>query len=183
MPKGRGLTPRYCLYSHSPYVDQSFLNCCSRRYPKEELGCTITSPAVIERAIASRGGKGFQSLQGEPHTVPWRCLTRCPRLQRSLLSRSISPENLAPLLDEDSIIYARLPDGLNHLREEGRRIADLRFADDPNSAFDVSSREVDFEQLGIGVDSSQMDYRDDTPPRVVIPRRVYIMEITQGWSL
>ena len=88
--KQRGMTPRYCLYSHSSNVDQAFLNCCSRSFPEEELGCTMTSTLVVERAIVTPRGKGFGSLQRHGDTVPWRCLAICPRLRKSLASTSIS---------------------------------------------------------------------------------------------
>lgn len=127
--KARGLTPRYCLYSHCFHVKQAFLRCCSRSFPEGELGCTITPPCSIERAIASRGGKGFHSLQGETQTVPWRCLAVCPRLRESLLSKSLPSDDLPPLLDDDSIIYPRLPDDLSSLLEERQREVDPRLFD------------------------------------------------------
>ena len=175
----RGLTPRYCLYSHSPHVDQSFLHCCSRDFLEEELGCTLTPPSVIERAIASRGGKRFESLQADSDTVPWRCLARCPRLGDSLVSNSISSEHLSPLLDKDSTIHKQLPKGLARLRERDRREHFIRYANDLSRPFDQGSREADFEQLELGVDSRLMDYGDETPPSIIVSRRVYILETSR----
>ena len=76
--KQRGMTARYCLYSHTLNVHSSFLACCSRSFPEEELGCTITPLWTIERAIKTQGGKGFHSLQQHRRTVPWRCLSDVP---------------------------------------------------------------------------------------------------------
>ena len=156
--KARDLTARYCLYSHSLNVHNDFLACCSRSFPGEELGCTITPPWAIERAIATRGGKRFYSLQQHRDTVPWRCLAICPRLRNSLVSNSISPDDLPPLLDMTTTIHPRLPDDLNGLLEEAQG-------------------EVDFEQLGIGIDSREMDYGYENSPRFIIPKRVYILEL------
>ena len=177
--KARGLTPRYCLYSHSFYVDPASLSCCSRSFSEGELGCTITPPYSIERAIASRGGKGFHSLQGEIRTVPWRCLAICPGLRRALLSKSIASDQLPPLLDDDSIIYPRLPDDLGNLLEDRQREVDPRLFDNLGSPYEESPRAVDFEQLGIGADSRQMHHQEETSPRFIIPRRVYILDVSE----
>lgn len=174
----RGLIPRYCLYSHSPHVAQSFLHCCSRDFLEEELGCTLTPPSVIERAIASRGGKRFETLQSDSDTVPWRCLAICPRLEGSLISNSTSSDLLSPLLDKDSTIHRRLPKEVFRLREEGRKEFSIRSANNLSRPFNESTREVDFEQLDIGVDSRQMDYGDAARIRVVVPKRVYILEMS-----
>ena len=154
----RGLTPRYCLYSHSSPVDPRFLSCCSRSFDEGELGCTMTKPSRVEQAIATRGGKSFSSLQEHEATVPWRCLAICPRLRTSLESKSVPSRVRSPLLDMDSVIHPRLPDDLVGLR-------------------DGDEGEVDFEQLGIGVESEAMDYGGETTPRFIVPRRVFILEL------
>ena len=153
----RRLTPRYCLYSHSFNVDMAFLQCCSRHFPEEELGCTLTPTGTIEWAIAMPGGKDFHSLQREKRTVPWRCLAICPRLQRSLSTSAISPDDLSPLLDIDSIIHPRLPYEVSILLEESQSQVDPGLRDGLNGPFEDRVLEVDFEQLGIGIDSRQMD--------------------------
>ena len=43
-----------------------------------------------------------------------------------------------------------------------------------------TDREVDFEQLGIGVDSSEIDYGDGISPSFIIPKRIYILELPGG---
>ena len=166
--KARGMTPRYCLYSHSFEVEPAFLSCC-----------TITPPCTIEKALRSRGGKGFLALQSEIRTVPWQCLAICPRLHKSLVSQSIILDDLSPLLDADSTIYPRLPDKLRLLLEERHGEADRRLSDNLGSQFQEQRTEVDFEQFGIGVDSREMEYQHDTLPRFIIPKRVYILEVSQ----
>ena len=175
--KKRGMTARYCLYSHSFNAYNAFLTCCSRSFPEEELGCTITPPWAIEQAIATPKGKGFHSLQRHRETVPWRCLAICPRLRNSLVSNSISSDDLSPLLDMDSTMHPRLPDDLGGLLKETQREFDARLSDNLDSSSEGVQREVDFEQLGIGVDSRDMDYERQTSPSFIIPKRVYILEL------
>ena len=55
----RGLTPRYCLYSHSFDVEQALLHCCTRSFSEEELGCTLAPIWSVESAINTHGGKGI----------------------------------------------------------------------------------------------------------------------------
>ena len=164
----RGLTARYCLYSHSMSVNACFLACCSRSFPEEELGCTITHPRAVERAIATPRGKRFHSLQHHRDTVPWRCLAICPRLRSALVANSIPSDDLSPLLDRDSRIHPRLPDDLSGLREETQTGSHAR---------EEGRREVDFEQFGIGVDYREMDYENQLSPSFIIPKRVYILEL------
>ena len=155
----RGLTPRYCLYSHSSPVDPGFLRCCSRSsFGESELGCTMTSPSEIKRAIATRGGKGFSAFQEHETTVPWRCLAICPRLRASLKSKSVPSIGRSPLLDIAPVFHSRLPNYLVGLldRDEG---------------------EGDFDKLRIGVDSKEMDLVGETAPEFIVPRRVYILEL------
>ena len=172
--KARRMTPRYCLYNHSFRVDQAFLNCCSRSYPQEELGCTMTPTEPIETAIGTRGGKRFNSLQRHETTVPWRCLAICPRLRRSLVSTCISSADLSPLLDIDSTIHPRLPGTLGSLFEQGQQ--QVRPGLPLSSPFEEGKRLVDFEQLGVGVDSRKIGYCEEFSPRFIIPKRVYILE-------
>lgn len=158
--KYRRMTPRYCLYSYSDNVSRNLLSCCSRSFSEKELGCTLTPVWVVERAIATYGGKTFNCLQQHHETVPWRCLALCPRLQRSLSSGQISPTDVSPLLEVDSTIHRRLPHGLRSLLE-------------------TSPAEVDFEEFGIAVDSRAMDYDREELPRCLIPKRVYILNLRQ----
>ncbi len=182
--KKRGMVARYCLYSHSPKVSNALLTCCSRSFPEEELGCTITPPSTIERAIATHGGKGFHCLQRHSVTVPWRCLAVCPRLRGALASRSVSEDDLSPLLDSESTIHRRLPDNLRGFLAEVPVKFPLQLSDDLASPMAQGQSEVDgdvdFEQWGIGVDSREMDYGDNFSPRLIIPKRVYILELPTG---
>ena len=179
--RNRGMTARYCLYSHSPRVPNAFLSCCSRSFPEAELGCTITPPGTIESAIATPGGKGFHCLQRHSVTVPWRCLAVCPRLRGALASGSVSEDGLSPLLDSESTIHRRLPDNLRGFLEEVQVEVPVQLSDD--SAIPIEqgqsevAGEVDFERWGIGVDSREMNYGDKDSPRLIIPRRVYILEL------
>ena len=179
--KKRGLVARYCLYSHSPSVSNAFLSCCSRSFPEAELGCTITPPWTVERAIATHGGKGFPSLQCHSVTVPWKCLAVCPRLPYALASKSISEDGLSPLLDRDTTIHPRLPDNLRGFLEEVQVKVPPQLSDDLASPIAQGQsevdREVDFELWGIGVDSREMNYGDEDSPRLIIPKRVYILEL------
>ena len=179
--RNRGMTARYCLYSHSPKVSNDFLTCCSRSYPEAELGCTITPPRTIKRAIATPGGKGFHCLQRHSVTVPWRCLAVCPRLRGALASRSVSEDGLSPLLDRDTTIHPRLPDNLRGFLEEVQEKVPPQLSDDSASSLEQDQsemdREVDFERWGIGVDSREMNYGDKDSPRLIIPRRMYILEL------
>ena len=175
--KARGLTPRYCLYSHSFNVNAAFLQCCSRHFPEGELGCTLTPPGTIEGAIAMPGGKDFHSLQREERTVPWRCLALCPRLQTSLSTRAITHDDLSPLLDLDSVIHPRLPQEIEFLLEEGQRPDGQPSSTSLSGLFEDREIEIDFEQLGIGIDSRQMDDKEETSPSFIIPKRVYILDM------
>ena len=170
-----GMTPRYCLYHHSFNADRAFLQCCSRSFPEEELGCTMTSIEAIERALASRGGKDFQSLQHNTGTVPWRCLAVCPRLQNALASRPFPPNDRSPLLDANSTIFSELPPGVSALYERHREIQSRH----PDISFEEGEEEVDFKQMGIGVDSGRMDYWEEDLPPLIIPKRVYILELPE----
>ncbi len=167
--KNRGMIPRYCLYNHADYVDKTYLQCCSRCFREEELGCTLIPLAVVQTAIGSYGGKDFHSLHRLDCTVPWRCLAICPRLQEALASKSLSLDGLTPLLDNDTPIHEELPAELGQL----------------SKAEDLE--DVDFEQYGIGVDPAEMGFDDVVLPtegipmgRLVIPRRVYILELPRG---
>ena len=175
------MTARYCLYSHSTRVSNAFLSCCSRSFPEEELGCTITPPWTVERAIATHGGKGFPSLQRHSVTVPWRCLAVCPRLRGALASRSVSEDGLSPILDRDTTIHPRLPNNIRGFLEEVQVEVPPQLSDDPASSLEQGQSEVDgevdFERWGIGVDSREMNYGDEDSPRLIIPKRVYILEL------
>ncbi len=177
--KARKLTPRYCLYSHSFNVDRADLRCCSRQFPEGELGCTMTPAGAIEWAIATPGGKDFRSLQRDPRTVPWRCLAICPRLQKSLSTGVINPDDLSPLLDTDSITHPRLPHDIGVLLEESQRQMYPRLANGSSGPFENSEIEVDFEEFGIGVDSRDMDDDHESSPSFIIPKRVYILELLE----
>ena len=172
--QARGLTPRYCLYSHSLNVEPAFLSCCSRSFSEEELGCTLTPLDAVARAIAVRGCKNFRALQKENRTVPWRCLASCPRLHNSLKSKSISSSGLSPLLDIDSRIFPELPCGLSLLQKRQREVQSR----DPDDLREEGEEGVDFEQLRIGVHSSELDIDREDLPSFIIPKRVYIFDLT-----
>ena len=177
--KNRGMTARYCLYSHSYVVDKAFLRCCSRDYLEEELGCTIAPLYAVERAIWTTGGKSFPSLQSEERTVPWRCLTLCPLFWKSLVSKSISSDDLSPLLDIDTTIHPRLPNNLGNLVGQIQTEVQPQLPDDQDNPLPEGHREVDFEELGIGVDSREMGFGDQISPTFIVPKRVYILELPQ----
>ena len=169
--KSQKMTARYCLYSHSHVVDGSFLRCCSRDYLEEELGCTLAPLCAVEKAILTTGGKGFPSLQSEERTVPWRCLALCPKFWKSLVSKSVSSDDLSPLADIGTTIHSRLPNNLGNLMEQ------VQTEDQPQ--IPEGQREVDFEEWGIGVDSREMEFVDQILPTFLVPKRVYILELTQ----
>ncbi len=177
--RARGLTARYCLYSHSLDVNPQFLRCCSRTFTEEELGCTITPLDPIERAILSRGRKRFRHLQSDARTVPWRCLAICPRLHGSSSSESTAYDEMSPLQDSDSIVYPRLPDELGALLEEDRRTSAPSLFDNASAVLGEQSATLDFEEFGIGVVSREMEYSYGQSPTFIIPRRVYILDIAE----
>ena len=106
----------------------------------------------------------------------------CPRLRNSLVSKSISSNDLSPLLDLDSIIQPQLPDDIGGLLEEFQGTVHRGRSNNLNSSFQEAPREVDFEQLEIGVHSSEMEYGEmddgyESSPSFIIPKRVYILEL------
>ena len=171
----RNLTPRYCLYNYSIGVREEYLTCCSRSYAEQELGCTLTPLCTIETALLTRGGKSFYSVQRDQRTVPWRCLAICPQLRMSLKSGSVSANTLSPLLNVNSVVHEALPPELVNLMDEMQSSV----ADGIGDPLDVGLMPVDFEAFGIGVDSREMQYGSTFPPRFIIPKRVYILELPQ----
>ena len=156
------ISPRYCLYNHSEPVDPAFLNCCSRCYPKEELGCTITTVETVEWAL-ERGQtkrRTFDEIHRCRGTVPWRCLTTCPRVQLSLLTGSPSPAfDSSPLITGDTVIHPELPGGLNELMQRGEQT-------------------VDFRDFGIGAETRETELRGEIPDCLIIPNRVFILDLS-----
>ena len=175
----RKLTPRYCLYSYSFNVDRDILQCCSRQFPEGELGCTLTPPGVIERAISTPRGKDFFSLQSDRLTVPWRCLAICPLLRRSLSPETFPPVYFSPLLDTDSKVHASLPQELKLLLEESQSPFHQQVSTRLSGPFEESEIETDFEQLGIGVDSREIGDGQETSPTFIIPKRVFILDMPE----
>ena len=87
----------------------------------------------------------------------------------------------SPLLDSDTTIHPRLPGNLRGLLEEVQVEVPPQLSDDPASSLEQGRSdvdgEVDFERWGIGVDSREMNYGDKDSPRLIIPKRVYILEL------
>ena len=158
------ISPRYCLYNHFEPVDPSFLSCCRRCYPKEELGCTITTIETVEWAL-KRGHserRTFVELHRRKDTVPWRCLSTCPRLRLSLLLRYSFPAfDSSPLITGDTVFHPELPDGLNRLTQQ-------------------EEQTLDFREFGIGAAPREMDLRGQVPDGLVIPNRVFILDLSNA---
>ena len=158
----RRISPRYCLYNYSELVDPSFLNCCCRCYPKEELGCTITTIETVEWALERGHSKRrtFDALHRRKDTVPWRCLATCPRVRLSLLNGSPSLAfDSSPLIAGDTDFHPQLPDGLNRLMQQ-------------------EEQTVDFREFGIGANLRQTDLRGQVPDGLIIPNRVFILDLS-----
>ena len=156
----RGISPRYCLYNHSEKVPPSFLNCCTRSYPEEELGCTLAPTGRIEWAIAKDRRRTFDAIHQHRDTVPWRCLVLCPAVQMALHRRSsASTGDFSPLVTGETIFHPELPDGLNRLLEQ-------------------NEESLDFEEFGIGADPRQIGLGDQVPVGLIVPNRVFILDLS-----
>ena len=140
------------------------MSCCLRCYPKEELGCTITTIETVEWALEPGQTKRrtFDELHRRKDTVPWRCLATCPRVRLSLLLGSPVPTfDSSPLITGNTVFHPELPDGLNRLMQQ-------------------EEQTVDFREFGIGADPREMDLRGQVPDGLVIPNRVFILDLSNA---
>jgi hypothetical protein len=73
--------PLYALYNYLDLPDFKDYWNCPLPLDIEQFGVTVTPLANIQRAIATRGCRSFESLHSCDDTVPLRCLLVCRRLR------------------------------------------------------------------------------------------------------
>ncbi|MHA6897319.1 DUF6615 family protein [Ralstonia pseudosolanacearum] len=71
------ITPLYCFYNYVPGNVRSWS--CPLPQATKQLGVSITSTAVVRKALSTYGARNFDFIHDEADTVPWRCLLRCPK--------------------------------------------------------------------------------------------------------
>jgi hypothetical protein len=80
-----GAIPIYCLYNPaSAPAGAGHWHCCTADGKFEQLGCSVTSSAVAQKAIRTYGGKKFGRIHSNSASVPWRCLVACGRYRTSM---------------------------------------------------------------------------------------------------
>ena len=75
--------PLYALYNFIELEDYQPYWQCPNPLEPEQFGITVTPLHNIEKAIATRGSRSFESLHTCSETIPVRCLAVCPRIRPS----------------------------------------------------------------------------------------------------
>ena len=94
--RGANAIPLYCLYNHVIRGDfGQFWHCCCEDIEPTQLGCTVTPSHVVREALRRRGCRTFDYIHSKECTLPWRCLTLCPKIvdpkHRPLISWNLIP--------------------------------------------------------------------------------------------
>lgn len=136
----------YCFYNYSR---ENHGWSCGLPRETEQLGCSVAPASVVRQALATRGGRSFVWIHNNDDTIPWRCLTSCPKL----LNRSASCGGQRwPSLD--GYAHPRLPQALLSLRD-GLELTSLY------DASDLFDQEVAFRPARLAV----VNLADDVGPR------------------
>ncbi len=115
--------PLYCLYNFAKAPATVNAWRCCQAFDEPQLACTVTPADIVRHAINHRGCRSFQWLHKQPQTLPWRCLARCPRVQRLFLQPPNSPE--PPSLSQQmfgraALRYSTLPSEVEGALTTGR---------------------------------------------------------------
>ncbi len=75
-----GHVPMYCFFNQvGPAESKSVWNCC-QSFEHEQMACTLVPMEVVKSCIGKRGARTFSSIHKDKLALPWRCLSKCPRL-------------------------------------------------------------------------------------------------------
>jgi hypothetical protein len=116
--------PLYCFYNFvEGNLARGAWNCC-QSFEEAQLGCTVIPSFVVRRAIEQHGAKNFSWIHSHQQSIPWRCLSMCPRIQ-SLYGKQVDESNmlLQDIFGEgniDSFMHEQLPQELYEGRLRGR---------------------------------------------------------------
>jgi hypothetical protein len=89
--RSQGAVPLYCLYN---YVDSPVAVAgwqCNLTVDEPQLGCTLVPLDAVKAAHRPRGSRRFADLHRHRHSLPWRCLLRCPYFAASSLDSGKHP--------------------------------------------------------------------------------------------
>lgn len=81
--------PLYCFYNSIDAADYEPYWHCQRPREPRQLGCSIAPLHVVKAALEKKGARNFDWIHRQKHSLPWRCLMRCPAFV-SLLRPSAS---------------------------------------------------------------------------------------------
>ena len=85
--------PIYCLYNYLRRPSKKAQNiwarhCCLSPVQIAQLGCTLTSLEHVQHALRTRGLRTFRFIHNkEGRTIPWRCLVKCPNLDKYIAAK------------------------------------------------------------------------------------------------
>lgn len=89
--RSQGAIPLYCFYNHvdSATAVQGWQ--CNHPIEEAQLGCTLVPLDTVKTVHRPRNSRRFADLHRHRHSLPWRCLLRCPYFAEASLERGGHP--------------------------------------------------------------------------------------------
>jgi hypothetical protein len=92
--KANNAIPLYTFYNHVKNANEADHWHCKQPYSQKLLGWTITSIENVESALATRGGRDFDSIHKKTQTLPTKCLFECPIFLQKFQDKSLTNEKV-----------------------------------------------------------------------------------------
>ncbi len=134
--------PLYCFYNSIEFADYAPYWHCHRPLDPQQLGCSIATLPVVKSALKKRGARNFDWIHTQRHSLPWRCLVRCPAFV-SILQPSVSGSKRQPT--EASEFFGVVPRLYPTLPRDLLRVTDFVVPQE------IEGFDPDFYNAGLGL--------------------------------
>lgn len=75
--------PLYCFYNYLPLQNGAQYWHCPLPYEESQFGCTVVPLDSVRIAFPQREPKTFEALHEHRSARPWRCVVKCPEINRA----------------------------------------------------------------------------------------------------